>query len=118
MRKILLGLALTAIVLPASAQQNPNDRTSRYAVQEMNFDLWCQQNEGLPPERCDKRLPEDNEKFEAYRALVEKYEIPYLQSKNRAQNLNRVVIHADPVPNEDAVNHPTNHEIASPRPNP
>jgi hypothetical protein len=119
MRKLCLGLALVvATALPAAAQQNPNDTGTRYNVQDINFDMWCQETEGLDPDRCDKRLPEDNAKYEAYRNAFEKYEIPYLQRKNADQNLNRVVIHADPVPNENAVNNPTDQKIASPKPNP
>ena len=47
----------------------------------MNFDLWCQEQAHLPPDRCDKRMPEDEKTFEAYRAKIEQYEIPYLQQK-------------------------------------
>ena len=118
MRRFLIGLAVATLALPASAQQNPNDKTSRFDVQDINFDLWCQQQEGLPPDRCDKRTPEDEAKYEAYRNLVEKYELPYLKRKNADQNLNRIIIHADPEPSENPANHPTDHEIASPKPNP
>jgi hypothetical protein len=118
MRALVLGVTLAALAVPALAQQNPNDRTTRYPVTELNFDLWCQETEGLPPDRCDKRLPEDDAKFTAYRDTVERYEIPWLKSKDKAQNLNRVVIHADPVPNENAVNQPADKQIASPKPNP
>lgn len=118
MRRILIGLALTTLALPVAAQQNPNDKTTRYAVQDVNFDLWCQNTEGLPPDRCDKRTAEDEAKYEAYRDLIDKYELPYLKRKNADQNLNRIVIHADPVPSENPVNRPTDHEIASPKPNP
>ena len=63
---------------PALAQRNGN-----YQVTQMNFDLWCQEQAGLPVERCDKRTPQDNAAFEAYRAKVEAYEIPYLQQKEQ-----------------------------------
>ena len=86
----LLALALPA--MPAMAQRN-----GHYQVQEMNFDLWCQEQAGLPPERCDKRTDQDEAAFEAYRAKVEAYEIPYLQQKNEAATLDRDILRADPV---------------------
>jgi hypothetical protein len=118
MRRLLLGLVFASFAMPVAAQQNPNDRTTRYYVQEVNFDLWCQETEGLPASRCDQRTPDDEAKFEAYRDRVEKYELPYLKRKNSDQDLNRIVIHADPVPSENPANRPTDHEIASPKPNP
>lgn len=72
-------------------------RNGNYQVQEMNFDLWCQEQAGLPAERCDKRTAQDEAAFEAYRAKVEAYEIPYLQKKNEAARLDRDILRADPV---------------------
>jgi len=118
MRSVFLGLALVAaLAVPAVAQKNPND-TTRYNVQTINYDLWCQETEGLPPDRCDKRLPEDDAKYEAYRNAVEKFEIDYLKRKDADQNLSRVIIHADPVPSENPSSHPADRQTASPRPNP
>jgi hypothetical protein len=87
----------TAIVatfaMPAAAQ------TQRYDVENINFDLWCQETQHLPPARCDKRLPADEAAFEDYRAKVEKYEVPYLQGRENGAQLNRVILHNDPVDN-------------------
>jgi hypothetical protein len=87
----LTGVCLTG---PAQAQRNGN-----YAVTEMNFDLWCQEQAGLPPERCDKRTAEDEKTFEEYRSKVEAYEIPYLQQKNSAARLDRDILRNDPIDN-------------------
>ena len=87
-------LVIVALAGPASAQRNGN-----YPVTEMNFDLWCQEQAGLPAERCDKRTPEDNAAFEAYRAKVEAYEIPYLQQKANAARMDRDIMRNDPVDN-------------------
>lgn len=94
MNRIVLG-AVTALVcvLPAAAQRQ------NYKVQEMNFDLWCQEQAGLPPERCDKRSAQDEAAFEAYRAKVEAYEIPYLQQKNKDLRIDRDILRGDPVDN-------------------
>jgi len=90
-----LAATLIAVLaaLPAQAQQN------NYRVQEMNFDLWCQEQAGLPADRCDKRTDADEAAFEAYRSKVEAYEIPYLQQKDNAARLDRNILRADPVDN-------------------
>lgn len=103
-----LRLALMILVVaaaPALAQRNGN-----YQVKEMNFDLWCQEQAGLPAERCDKRTPADNAAFEAYRAKVEAYEIPYLQRKNNAARLDTDILRNDPV------DHPPVKDITAQRP--
>lgn len=88
----LLGFAAAMLALPVQAQQ-----TTRYDVKTINFDLWCQEQAKLPADRCDKRTPEDEKTFEAYRAKIEKYEIPYLQRKDHDQQLDRTVLHPDPL---------------------
>lgn len=85
---VLSGLAAA---LPASAQ------TLTYPVKTMDFDIWCTEEAHLPYDRCDKRLPEDMQKFEAYRDVVERYEIPYLQEKDEALRFDQDVLHNDPV---------------------
>ena len=91
LRHVVLG-GVAAVLLAARAQaQQP------YPLHEMNFDLWCQEQKHLPPDRCDKRLTEDDAEFQAYRATIEKYEIPYLQKQQQDENINRVIIHGDPI---------------------
>src|SRR3984885_16125643 len=95
--RLLAGALLAVIVaVPVHAQ---TVRGGNYPVQEMNFDLWCQEEAGLPPERCDKSSDQDEAAFEAYRAKVEAYEIPYLQQKNNAAQLDRDILRNDPVDN-------------------
>jgi hypothetical protein len=94
MNRILLGaFVVLSCALPAAAQR------ALYDVKEMNFDLWCQEQAGLPAERCDKRTAQDNAAFEAYRAKVEAYEIPYLQQKDKELRLDRDILRGDPVDN-------------------
>jgi hypothetical protein len=88
----LLAAALL-LALPASAQ------STRYDVKTLNFDLWCQETAKINPDRCDKRLPDDEKQFEAYRAKIEKYEVPYLERKDKEQQFDRDVLHNDPVGN-------------------
>ena len=91
---MLAAASLAVVLAPASAQVSRN-----YDVKTMNFDLWCQETQHLPPERCDKRTPQDEEVFEAYRAKIERYEVPYLQQQQRDLNLDRNILHNDPVDN-------------------
>ncbi len=72
---------------------------ANYSVQTMNFDMWCQEQAHLAPERCDKRMPEDEQNFEAYRSKIEAYEIPYLQQQKNQITLENNVLRKDPVDN-------------------
>jgi len=105
---VLASLALAALISRADAQ------STRYNLQEMNFDLWCQEEQHLPPDRCDKRLPADNAAFEAYREKIEKYEIPYLQNKENEQQFNRVILHNDPVDHPTQPSQPQSEQQAAP----
>jgi hypothetical protein len=93
-RQLLILVAASMVCTPALAQRNSN-----YPVKEMNFDLWCQEEAGLPPERCDKRTDQDNAAFEAYRSKVEAYEIPYLQQRDKNVVIDRDILRGDPVDN-------------------
>jgi len=92
--RFLFAAALALASTQAIAQTGRN-----YDVKTMNFDLWCQEEAQLPAERCDKRLPADEQTFEAYRDKIERYEIPYLQQKSNEADFDRNVLHNDPVDN-------------------
>jgi hypothetical protein len=95
----MMGCRLAATLIAVAAALPAQGQQSNYRVQEMNFDLWCQEQAGLPAERCDKRTDADEAAFEAYRSKVEAYEIPYLQQKDNAARLDRNILRADPVDN-------------------
>ena len=94
--RLIVTILATATLACGTAQAQ---RNGNLPVKEMNFDLWCQEQAGLPVERCDKRSAQDNAAFEAYRAKVEAYEIPYLQQKQSAARLDRDILRNDPVDN-------------------
>src|ERR1700733_10229888 len=96
-RFLVASMAAAVLVSGLTPQLALAQRNGNYPVTEMNFDLWCQEQANLPPERCDKRTPEDNAAFEAYRAKVEAYEIPYLQQKANAARLDTDIMRNDPV---------------------
>ena len=104
---IFLTLSLAGFATVAQAQDNPivpgdpQSPGARYNVQNMNFDMWCQEQQHLPPERCDKRLPDDDAAFNSYRSKIERYEIPYLKEQQRQIQLNRGILHNDPVDRPD-----------------
>jgi hypothetical protein len=111
MRVTTIGAAFALFAAAAAmAQDNPivpsdpQSRATRYDVQQMNFDMWCQEQQHLAADRCDKRLPGDDAAFNAYRSKIERYEIPYLREQQRRQQLNRDILHNDPVdhPNRPA----------------
>lgn len=95
MVRMRVSAALVAMAFVSGAAWGQVGRN--YDLQPMNFDLWCQETAHIAPERCDKRLPEDNDAFEAYRAKMQSYEIPYLQQKNRDARIDVDIIHDDPV---------------------
>jgi len=75
---------------------------------EMNFDMWCQEEQHLPPDRCDKRLPEDDKAFQAYQGLIQDYEVPYRQQREQENHFNKVILHNDPVDNPSKPGQPDN----------
>jgi hypothetical protein len=101
-RLAILSASAGILLFSATAQA----QTGTLPVQNMNFDLWCQEQQHLPPSRCDKRTPEDEATFEAYRAKIEKYEVPYLQNQDAGQRFNNNVLHADPVDRNNAAPDP------------
>lgn len=98
----ILMLGMSVVAFAARAQtSDPNYTGQNYDIKNMNFDMWCQEQQHLDPDRCDKRLPEDEAAFEAYRSKIEQYELPYLQERNKQQDYDRNLLHNDPV------DHPT-----------
>src|ERR1700760_51215 len=91
-RTLLLAVAASA-ALTLSAQ----GEGAGLDLKNINFDLWCQETQHLPPDRCDKRLPSDEADFEAYRDKVEKYEVPYEKGQQSGAQLNRIILRGDPV---------------------
>lgn len=93
----LSGIAAATLTLAVFAARTEAQGDTAYPLTEMNFDMWCQEEQHLPAARCDRRLPEDDAAFQAYVNKIESYEIPYLQRKQDEQTLNRVILHNDPV---------------------
>jgi hypothetical protein len=92
-RSTLLALGGTVLFAGHALAQS----STALPLTDMNFDMWCQEEQHLPPDRCDKRLPADDAAFNAYRTKIETYEVPYLEQRDQDNHLNRVLLHNDPV---------------------
>ncbi len=88
----LLGFAILG-ALPAQAQ------TPYENVQGSSFDLWCQEHMKLPASRCDHRTPEDEKAYEAYRDKIDSYEEKLRLEQQRQGEIDRTILHNDPVDN-------------------
>lgn len=89
----LVGLSAAVLCVVSTAGAQPFN----YDVKTINFDLWCQEQANLPPERCDKRLPEDEKRYETFRDTIEKYEISHLKDRQKEQHFDSTILHNDPV---------------------
>ena len=103
MNRAILCLSLAAFfALPAGAQ------SLRYPVKTLDFDIWCTEVEHIDWQRCDKRLKEDTDKFEAFRHIVERYELQYLRNKENVLHFDDSIFGYDPVDKrpDDTLKHP------------
>src|SRR5271170_3594735 len=93
LKSAVFGATLSAACLAAyGAVAQPQ----HLKFEPMNFDLWCQEHEHLPPARCDKRLPQDDAAFQAYSNKMESYEIEYLHRHNSDRSLQQDLRHINP----------------------
>jgi hypothetical protein len=67
-----------------------------YDVKTLTFELWCQETQRYPQDRCDARRPADVAAFEAYRASIERYELQYLKQMDRERQI-RDSVNRDPM---------------------
>jgi hypothetical protein len=81
----LVGAALCATSMQAQAQHR------LLQLHEMNFDMWCQEQQHLPPARCDKRLPKDDAAFQAYANTIERYETQKLNGEAQDRRIDRML---------------------------
>ncbi len=99
MSALIAAAASVAAISPTVAQPTSNPEGGT-----MNFDLWCQGEASLPAERCDRHTPEDEGRFEAYRAKIERYEIPRSSAQYNQGRVNRDIMNTDPVDNRQKDN--------------
>jgi hypothetical protein len=103
MKKFALAAcaALGLAILPAKAADTsaPNETgPTTLNVQNMTFDMWCQDTQRYSFERCQARNVKDQQDFELYRNTVENYEVQYLQDKQKDAEFQRQLTHDPSVP--------------------
>src|SRR5262245_50351411 len=97
MRPTKVALVFSALALftsgPTLAQ--PLSAPLNYDVKTMTFELWCQETQRYPAERCLERRAADVTAFENYRAAIERYELQYLKQVDRQRQI-RDSVNRDP----------------------
>lgn len=115
---LLIAAAAATLFSARASAQDGSYGAGRYPLHNINFDMWCQEERHLPPERCDKRLPQDDADFQAYVAKIQGYEIQYLQKQRDEENLNRVILHNDPIDHPNEISTPGANQTTPPPPPP
>lgn len=72
---------------PGVSSAQPLSGPLNYDVKTLTFELWCQETQRYPIERCNARRPADVAAFEAYRASIERYELQYLKQMDRERQI-------------------------------
>jgi hypothetical protein len=98
-RRMLISAIIAAAASVAAVGHVAAQPSQNRDIKTMNFDLWCQEQAALPPARCDKRTPEDESAFEAFRASLEHYETPYRSAQYDQARVNRDIMNNDPIDN-------------------
>jgi len=58
----------------------------------------------LPPERCDKRTPEDEKAYETYRDKIGDYEESLRLDRQKREQRDRTILNNDPIDNPEGQN--------------
>jgi len=89
MRPIRIFLVISAFTLtgPGAALAQPLTGPLNYDVKNMTFEMWCQETQRYPDDRCQARRPADLAAFENYRAAIERYELQYLKQVERERQI-------------------------------
>lgn len=95
---------LAAALCAAAGQADAQARLLK--LRNINFDMWCQETQHLPPERCDKRLPQDDADFQAYVDTIERYETQKLNNEARERRFDRDILFHDPFDNPTRISQP------------
>jgi hypothetical protein len=83
------ALLVSALVILGSGATlaQPVSGPLNYDVKTMTFELWCQETQRYPADRCSARRPDDVRAFEQYRAAIERYELQYLKQVERERRI-------------------------------
>ena len=97
MRSTWLAVAAFLLAIGGSAPvpAQPLSGPLNYDVKNLTFELWCQETQRYPVQRCESRLPADVRAFEGYRAAIERFELQYLKQADRERQI-RDSVNRDP----------------------
>jgi len=89
MRPTRISLLISTVVLFGSGAvlAQPLSNPLNYDVKNMTFEMWCQDTQRYPAERCQARRQADLTAFENYRAAIERYELQYLKQAERERQI-------------------------------
>ena len=84
-----ISLIVSAFLLSAASAvlAQPLSNPLNYDVKNMTFEMWCQETQRYPMDRCQARRPADLVAFENYRAAIERYELQYLKQIERERQI-------------------------------
>jgi hypothetical protein len=95
--RIAFVVSVSALLLGSGiSSAQPLSGPLNYDVKQLTFELWCQETQRYPQDRCDARRPADVAAFEAYRASIERYELQYLKQVDRERQI-RDSVNRDPM---------------------
>jgi hypothetical protein len=95
-RTSLAVVSALLVLGSAAVWAQPLSGPLNYDVKTLTFELWCQETQRYPIERCNARRPADVAAFEAYRASIERYELQYLKQMDRERQI-RDSVNRDPM---------------------
>ncbi|HEX4270866.1 MAG TPA: hypothetical protein VHZ32_05745 [Rhizomicrobium sp.] len=93
-KQFTLSLAALIIVSVQAHAQTPY-----LNVRGSSFDIWCQEHMKFPAARCDKRTPEDEKAYEAYRDKIGDYEEALRLKRQQKDQVDKTILHNDPIDN-------------------
>jgi len=82
-----LLVSALAVLGSGAALAQPLSGPLNYDVKNMTFEMWCQETQRYPAERCLARSQADLTAFENYRAAIERYELQYLKQLERERQI-------------------------------
>jgi hypothetical protein len=85
--RIFLLISAVTLIGAGTSLAQPASGPLNYDVKNMTFEMWCQETQRYPADRCQARRQADLTAFENYRAAIERYELQYLKQVEREKQI-------------------------------
>jgi 3-hydroxy-3-methylglutaryl CoA synthase len=79
--------AVLAALMLAGIGGMPVQAATYSGADAMSFEMWCQEMQSYPAERCKARNTEDVKEYERYRTTVEQYQKTRTEQQKRDQQI-------------------------------